>query len=336
MVRNNEVNMLYIDEPNLVGYSYDVLTNVTLNLLTTDEWGSTLRPANFSSGGVPDQNLTFLVGTHGSQNITHTANTTMHAAVAFWHFAQTWFAEFPAYKPHDEKISLFAESYGGKYGPAFARFFVRQNERIADGTLRGPGLHYLHLDTLGLVNGCVDSLYQEPAYAEFSYNNTYGIPIINETMLVSQRHWMHRPGGVLDHIRACQEAAEALDPDGCGNNDEVNRLCLEASAIGRNASLGLFEAIARYAYMDITHPVVDSFPPGYWVGFLNRAWVQQALGVPVNHTAESATVARAFLSLTADFDKGGRIEDIAELLDHGVKVAMMYGDRDWRVANKTL
>lgn len=26
---------------------------------------------------------------------------------------------FPEYKPHDEKVSLWAESYGGHYGPAF-------------------------------------------------------------------------------------------------------------------------------------------------------------------------------------------------------------------------
>lgn len=26
---------------------------------------------------------------------------------------------FPEYKPHDEKISLWAESYGGRYGPSF-------------------------------------------------------------------------------------------------------------------------------------------------------------------------------------------------------------------------
>lgn len=26
---------------------------------------------------------------------------------------------FPEYKPHDEKISLWAESYGGHYGPRF-------------------------------------------------------------------------------------------------------------------------------------------------------------------------------------------------------------------------
>ena len=108
---NNEVNLLYIDQPTQVEYSYDVLTNVTVSM--ADEAGSDFvyEPADFS-GGVPETNLTFMTGTTGSQNVTATANTTSHAAVAIWHFAQTWFTEFPYYKPADEQISLFTESYG--------------------------------------------------------------------------------------------------------------------------------------------------------------------------------------------------------------------------------
>lgn len=108
-----KVNILYIDQPNQVGYSYDVLTNITVNLLADNEGPDAIKLGDFSEG-VPDQNATFLVGTSSSQNISATANSTQHAAVAFWHFAQTWFEEFPQYKPHDEKISLFTESYGGR------------------------------------------------------------------------------------------------------------------------------------------------------------------------------------------------------------------------------
>ena len=81
--------MLYIDQPVQVGYSYDSLTNVTASMSRKqfEEWD--FQPADFSDG-VPEQNLTFLTGTTGSQNMSRTANTTQHAAVALWHFAQTW------------------------------------------------------------------------------------------------------------------------------------------------------------------------------------------------------------------------------------------------------
>lgn len=106
--------MLYLDQPVQTGFSYDVLTNITVNLASGED-ETPAQPADFSNG-VPETNITFLVGTAGSQLVNQTANTTVHAAHALWHFAQTWFSEFPAYKPHDDRVSIWAESYGGHYG----------------------------------------------------------------------------------------------------------------------------------------------------------------------------------------------------------------------------
>lgn len=82
---NNEVNMLYIDQPNQVGFSYDIPSNGTTNQVEV-----TLE--DFANG-VPEQNNTFYVGTFPSQNPNTTANGTTNAARALWHFAQTWFQE---------------------------------------------------------------------------------------------------------------------------------------------------------------------------------------------------------------------------------------------------
>jgi len=85
---NNEVNMLYIDQPVQVGFSYDVPTNVTVNLAKpyilegSEHYGvEETLVADFSLG-VPSQNSTFYVGTMGSQTIQSTANSTAHAAHA--------------------------------------------------------------------------------------------------------------------------------------------------------------------------------------------------------------------------------------------------------------
>lgn len=87
---NNEVNMLYIDQPVQVGFSYDTLANGTLNILS-----STLLPitANFSVSGVPQQNDSLFVGTFPSLNSSNTANSTGNAAPAVWSFLQTWLTE---------------------------------------------------------------------------------------------------------------------------------------------------------------------------------------------------------------------------------------------------
>jgi hypothetical protein len=61
--------------------------------------------------------------------------------------------------------------YGGHYGPMFWRFFQEQNEKIQNGSIKEEGTHYIHLDTLGIINGLLDTIEQTPSYAEITYNN---------------------------------------------------------------------------------------------------------------------------------------------------------------------
>lgn len=62
-------------------------------------------------------------------------------------------------------------------------------------------------------------------------------------------------------------------------------------------------------------------------GYLTQSWVLEALGVPVNFTSSSHAVQQAFVG-TQDIDR--RTTDaVAYLLDTGVKVHMVYGDRDY-------
>lgn len=61
--------------------------------------------------------------------------------------------------------------YGGKFGPIFSAFFVEQNAKILDGLISSEDAFLIHLDTLGIINGCVDCLYQDRAYPEMAFNN---------------------------------------------------------------------------------------------------------------------------------------------------------------------
>ena len=63
-------------------------------------------------------------------------------------------------------------------------------------------------------------------------------------------------------------------------------------------------------------------------GYLNQAWVLEALGVPVNYSASSYAVGKAFFD-TSDSDRAGTSEAVSYLLDSGVKVHLVYGDRDF-------
>jgi len=91
---------------------------------------------------------------------------------------------------------------------------------------------------------------------------------------------------------------------------------------------GPYLDISGRSFYDITQRSEDPFPPPWFQGFLNQAWVQRATGVPLNYTVSSNSVYTAFRS-TGDYARGGQLQDLASILDSGVKVALVYGDRDY-------
>lgn len=208
--------------------------------------------------------------------------------------------------------------------------FQKQNKKIDRGEISGPGTHYLHLDTLGIINGCIEDEVQAEGYSVMSWNNTYGLEAINETM----RHWqlyeLERAGGVKDQLRECGRLARALETPGRAGVDPsyVERYCLNATETTAQVLIGPYMETKKYGWFDVTHPSADSFPLNYHLGWLNQRWVQKALGVPVNFTWASSSVGMGF-SNHGDMPRGGYLSDLAHLLDNGVKVHLVYGDRDF-------
>lgn len=316
--------MLFLDQPTQVGFSYDVLANYTNNFVT----GEIERLDE--SAEVWEQNATFRVGTYPSQDRNSTARGTRNAAIAMWHFAQVWFQEFPGYHPKDSRISIATESYGGRYGPGFASFFQEQNEKIINGTWNGTEgtQHILNLDTLLIINGCIDRKVQWPSYPQQAYNNTYGLKTINQSVFEDMTDAFTRPGGCRDQIDDCRALAIEYDPDNTGINETVNHVCATAESW---CSANIRDGYLNYSgrnYYDIGQKDPDPFTFPFYVGWLNQPHVQAALGVPLNFTQSNGAVSSTFRGI-GDYPRPGWLEDLAYLLERGIKVALVYGDRDY-------
>ena len=138
--------------------------------------------------------------------------------------------------------------------------------------------------------------------------------------------------GCRDQILNCQALADNYDPDAYGNNKYVNEVCLNASDYCKNEVRGQYILYSGRNYYDFAAIDPDPFPYPYFLGYLSQHWVQGALGVPVNFTESSNSVFDAFQA-TGDYARrdirGGQLSDIAYLLDKGVKVALIFGDRDY-------
>ncbi|USW52122.1 Putative peptidase S10, serine carboxypeptidase, alpha/Beta hydrolase [Septoria linicola] len=325
-------NILFIDQPNQVGLSYDSATNASLNLYT----GQIFEPPTDPVQDLPS--FMYLNGTFGTANensetaYATTANTSEIAAAATWHFLQTWLSTFSQYNPatrpnvttpnSDEPagIHLFTESYGGKYGPVFATYFEEQNAKIYDGQLSANETLPIKLQSLGIVNGLVDDLIQDYHYPYFAFNNTYNTRLIDQTTQLNAINNFTRQ--CEPAILACRNATQDL----YGNDDATNELCEDALYTCNN--LTALAVGAGYNTYDIRQKLPSPDPPTAYVEYLNNGSTLESIGARVNYTESSRYVQAGFVS-TGDTIRGGAIKDLADLLKLGVRVAFIYGDADY-------
>lgn len=131
----------------------------------------------------------------------------------------------------------------------------------------------------------------------------------------------YMPGACGDYILACAESDRTTE-DG-------QDTCSTATSICRGLVEEPYYTFGGRGVYDIRHPYDDPTPPDYFVDFLNMASTQQALGVNINYTSTSSRSVGSGFSSTGDFVYPIFIGDLEEILDNGVRVALIYGDADY-------
>ncbi|KAM3501511.1 hypothetical protein MY10362_005487 [Beauveria mimosiformis] len=316
-------NMIFIDQPNQVGFSYDVPSNGTM--LFPSSTVNIPPNANASSKNP----WAVANGTFASMNSQSTANTTEKAAFAVWHMLQGFLGTFPQYlppAPQPVSINLFAESYGGRYGPIFADIWEQQNQIRQVTPARTNSTRQVQLTSLGIVNGCVDQEIQQALSPKFATTNTYGFKAYSDEEAKFYTDKFTAAGGCAERLRRCANLVETFDTNGTGTANGVNQACQRANAVCNDVDRPYYAA-GRSVY-DLSAPITDPFPPYSFVDYLNQGSVLSAIGSPVNYSMNSNAVWFAF-DATGDLSRGQIIPRLAKLLNQGVRIGFIYGDRDY-------
>lgn len=324
-------NMLFIDQPNQVGFSYDVPTNGTFYLWEPAE--PPIVPPVSEDELLYGHEWSVFNGTFSSNNEEATANTTANAAEAIYHLMQGFLATFPEYNPPDNQalgINLFAESYGGKYAPIYADKWDEMNEARDNGRLSKDSTIEIDLRSVGIVNGCIDDLIMGPSYAEFLYNSSgYNTQFISKAMYEDTLALFEGEGGCKEAIIACRNASNTLDPDESGDSARANSLCSHAVDTCNEALFYVYLDIEPLpSFYDIAAPYLNPFPPAWYHEYVTSTDFIANIGAATNFSQSSMTVYSEFRQ-TGDWELTETIPKLAKLLDKGIRVSLLYGDRDF-------
>lgn len=292
-------NLLFIDQPTQASFSYDVRVNVSVDLRKTSPFSLRDR---MEPQKVPDGIPAWLItnGIFASGRKENTQHSAAIAARACWHFLQGFLSAFPQYnpgtRPNSTKVeaaavNLFAESYGGIYGPTFADFFEDQNDRYRNGSLTMNMLE-IRLGSIGIINGILDGIVQTVSVANFTHNNTYRVEAIDLFAFESAISSINAKDSCRDLVIQCRNKMIATDPEGLGSDASTNAICMTALEACNGVSGTIYNKIGKSVYDIRVRP--ESSPGAAYQEYRNTANVLNSIGAPVNFTQGSLAVSVAF------------------------------------------
>ncbi|RDX57218.1 serine carboxypeptidase [Lentinus brumalis] len=234
----------------------------------------------------------------GNRNL----NNSVDAAQDVWQFLQVFFADprFEQYQNND--FGIWTESYGGHYGPIFAKYFLDQNAAVASGSIDGVPIN---LKNLGIGDGLTDPLVQYESYFTYAQSNPYFPTATNATLTSANQSWSEA-GGCRDLIVKCYNTTDEFDCAIAQNHcdsDVAHRL-----SGSRNPD---------YILADI----FDTYPPDITL-YVNDTARKERIGAVGDFTEVNSGV---LFSFAGEWMQNSR-PTLEAVVDAGVRTILYVGD----------
>ncbi|OIW32911.1 alpha/beta-hydrolase [Coniochaeta ligniaria NRRL 30616] len=295
-------NMLFVDQPTMVGFSYSVPVPGYL-----DESGDVVV---LNEGESCPENATDTCGTWSLPDLTLTQNSTTNAAPNFWKTIQGFMGAFPQYSRNG--FHYTSESYGGHYGPVYNAYIEEQNAKDI------PGAAKISLETVLIGNGWFDPMIQYAAYYNFTVfpGNTYDYTFFDESKADEIFDAMYGVGNCTDQLAQCKATGD-------------NQICSDADNFCFEFVEYLYDEVSGRDEYDMRELTPDPFPYEFYVNYLNTPKVLAAIGAFTNFSEFNGAVGTDFGLTGDDARDSGTIEDLKTLVADGVTVALYAGDADY-------
>jgi len=298
---SNVSNMIFIDQPTQVGFSYSIPVPGTI-----DPNSGTVIP--LPNNTCPDANPT--CGTYSSPKAKLTANSTATVAPNFYRALQGFMGAFPQYSRHG--FAFGTESYGGHYGPIISQYIEAQNANLPKNAME------IHLESLLIGNGWYDPLLQYQAYYNYTVfpGNTYDYAPFNKSVAELMYDSLYGKGNCTDGIKNCYATGD-------------NEICSKADIFCATYVESVLDNVPGRDEYDIRELQPDPFPYTFYVAYLNTPKLQKAIGAFTNFTQYDGEVGATFGTTGDDGREDGTIAASRALIKAGVYVVHYVGDADY-------
>lgn len=136
--------------------------------------------------------------------------------------------------PLTPRLPSLTPPSGGHFAPEIAS--IIQSTRFSD----WPKTR-VKVDSVGIINGIIDTLIQTPSYPDFAVNNTYGIQAIPVAVAETAKDNMTTCAYLTTICRGLQNQ---YDPLNTGLNATINAACLDAFGYCITFVAGPYDALS--------------------------------------------------------------------------------------------